>query len=175
MIKIKRLFIVTAAFSLCWLWVSPLVNAQTNNTTAALQALDTQIRQSGLVACAIKLRALAKYIMSDNEVNFVLHPVGAQPSGAITLAISQINPKSGVKGIASITLVPINNSCIGTYEQVNHWLASCTDVKSQVFVNYAKPRQVQRDIFQSELNGLTHTYFIPDQSGCTTVKKELIQ
>lgn len=151
------------------------VSAQTNNTVAALQALEGQLKQAGLQNCITKTKALSKYIMSSDEVNFVVHSVGSVNNGLISIAISQINPKTGARGLANISLVTANNLCLGTYEQINHWSASCSDVKSQVFVSYGKPRSVQRDIFQSELNSNTHTYFIPDDTGCTTLKKEIVQ
>jgi hypothetical protein len=150
-------------------------NAQSSNAAAALMALEGQLKQIGLQNCMQKIKTLSKYLMGDQEVNFAIHPVGLVNQGAITISISSINPRTSARGFGSLTLSTVGNVCSGAYEQVNHWQMPCLEVKNQVFPNFSAPRQLQRDIFQAELNSTTHTYFIPDQSGCTTVKKEIIQ
>ena len=151
-----------------------LASAQEGNAPKALRALEGQFRQIGLQACLPQVTELSKYLMSADDVNFVLQPIGPINAGSLTLSIAHINPSSKNKAFSTWTLRASGGDCSGTYEQVNHWPIQCSLVHTQEFSSYGPARILISGISQAELNLNTQVYFIPDISGCTTIKKELL-
>lgn len=143
------------------------------NAAEALQVLERQLKQVGIQACFPKIVALSKYLIGADDVNFVLHPIGPANNGSLTLTIANSN-QLGLS-LSTWTLFVSQNSCSGTYEQVNHWDLSCADVKNKSFSSFKPPKTLISEITQSELNPMTFVYFVPSKlNGCTTIKKELL-
>ena len=151
-----------------------LPQAQEGNAPRALKALEGQLAQIGLQACLQRVTELSKYLMSNDDVNFVLQPIGPINLGMLTLSIVHINPANKNTSYSAWTLRASGNDCSGTYEQVNHWPLDCSQTQPREFSSYGQPKTLIAGIKQAELNATTRVYLIPDPGGCTTIKKELL-
>lgn len=149
--------------------------AQSGNVSEALRVLKGQLSQIGLTVCTQKIMDISKFLMANDNVNFVLVPVGPVNSGILTLTIANVNPKTNVRSLNTWVMYANLNTCSGAYEQINHWEASCEQVKKEVFSNFGELRPLIGGISQAKMSADNHVYFLPSGTGCTSMKQEAFQ